>query len=504
MRSLFLKIFLWFWMSVVLISSILVIITVVTDSRSANAEWQNEVFVAALAAHAVDIYEGQGTTALKNYFDHLPKRPLNAYLLDENGIEVLDQKPPQVAIELAGKEGILAYKEADKSFSGLMLGPVAKSAETPKSIPYAPILPPRAVVGPPGPISVGAPKDPRILRPVFVRAEPVVGASGRRYTFLVVIPPLSASTLLTSLSINVLVRLFAVLLFAGVFCFWLARHITCPVLELRKASQKIAIGDLTARASAGMRNRQDEIGVLCRQFDQMAERIESLLADHERLLSTVSHELRSPLTRLSVAAALLRQCPEHEKPEYLNRIELETEQLNRLISQLLALSRIESGIDSAARKVSIDLANLVQEVAADGNFEAQARSCSVTLGAVEPCVTTGIVDQVRAAIENVVRNAIRHTRTDSNVEITMLRQETPAAKVVVQVRDHGPGVPECDLKKIFQPFYRVPVPDAAASDGSGLGLAITERIARAHGGSVRANNAPNGGLVVELEFPLKS
>jgi len=227
-----------------------------------------------------------------------------------------------------------------------------------------------------------------------------------------------------------------------------------------------------------------------------------VLADHEWLLSTVSHELRSPLTRLSVAAALLRQCPEEEKLEYADRIELETEHLNKLIAQLLTLSRIESGVDMSSRKQTIDLTNLVQEVAADGNFEAQARSCSVSVGTLDLCVTTGIIDQIRMAIENVVRNAIRHTEVNSHVEITVRKQgDPPNGAAVVGVRDHGPGVADSDLQKIFQPFYRASS-DGSNSECSGLGLAITERIARKHGGAVRAVNVANGGLLVELEFPL--
>jgi signal transduction histidine kinase len=127
------------------------------------------------------------------------------------------------------------------------------------------------------------------------------------------------------------------------------------------------------------------------------------------------------------------------------------------------------------------------------------------VGAVDPCVTTGIVDQIRRAIENVLRNAIRHTKQNSEVEITMRRQGAPPkGTAVVGVRDHGPGVPDSDLEKIFQPFYRVISPEGSNSDGSGLGLAITERIARTHGGAVRAVNVPDGGLLVELEFPVNT
>jgi len=237
----------------------------------------------------------------------------------------------------------------------------------------------------------------------------------------------------------------------------------------------------------------------------MTERIESLVAGQQRLLDTVSHELRSPLTRLSLAAGLLRQCSPEETAEYLDRIELETTQLGKLISQLLTLSRIESGADTGSRKEDIDLVNLVQEIAVDGNFEAQARSCIVCVGPLDSCVTRGAPDQIRRAIENVVRNAIRYTKVHSRVEITMLRQGAlPAPTALIQVRDYGPGVPDSELRKIFLPFYRVLSHDGSNSDGSGLGLAITERIVQMHGGAVRALNATDGGLLIELELPLKA
>jgi len=141
---------------------------------------------------------------------------------------------------------------------------------------------------------------------------------------------------------------------------------------------------------------------------------------------------------------------------------------------------------------------------ADGNFEAQACSCSVSVGNLEPCVTTGIIDQIRTAIENVVRNAIRHTKVNSEVEITVRKQgDPPNGAAVVGIRDHGPGVADSDLQKIFQPFYRASS-NGSNSEGSGLGLAITDRIARKHGGMVRAVNAPTGGLLVEPEFPLNA
>lgn len=462
MRSLFLKIFLWFWLTVVLVGVTLVVTTLITRAHSqTDAEgWKASVSfaVSGEANRAVSIYEQGGAAALRKHFELMRKeRLISFYLLDENGREVLDQKPPQQAIDLA----TTARKDA-------------------------PLLP-------------SYPGNDRFA------AQRVVAPSGREYIFFLIAPGVPVRDLLRELGIESLLGLAGVLLVAGLFCFWLARHITAPLVELREAASQIADGQLSTRMPPAMQKRRDEIGVLGQHFDRMAGRIESLVAGQQRLLSTVSHELRSPLTRLSLAASLLHRCSPEEATEYLDRIELETEQLDKLIAQLLTLSRIESGADAGLAKEEIDLANLLQEIAANGNFEARARSCMVCLGPLESCVTTGVTDQIRRALENVVRNAIRYTKLNSQIEISMRRRGAlSAATAFIEVRDYGPGVPESDLQKIFLPFYRVHSDDESNSNGSGLGLAITERIVRMHGGSVRAVNATDGGLVIELELPLKA
>jgi two-component system sensor histidine kinase CpxA len=237
-------------------------------------------------------------------------------------------------------------------------------------------------------------------------------------------------------------------------------------------------------------------------FDRMAERIESLVRGQQRLFGDISHELRSPLARLSVAEGLLRQCPPEERTEYLDRIALEVEHLDQLIGQLLTLARIDSGADSS-RKEGVELSSLIQEVAVDGNFEAQGKCCAVRVDSLESCTTAGAGEQLRRAIENVVRNAIRFTPPSTAVEITMRKQGAPAlSRAIVRVRDHGPGVPSEHLEKIFLPFYRVPTSNGEPTGGAGLGLAIAERIVRMYGGTVSAMNAPDGGLIVELELSL--
>jgi two-component system sensor histidine kinase CpxA len=308
--------------------------------------------------------------------------------------------------------------------------------------------------------------------------------------------------LIRGLGFETLFGLLAILVIGGAFCFWLARHIANPIVQLSEAAGRIADGSLDTRSEPGIRWRRDEIGRLGVSFDRMAERIESLVQGQQQLFGDISHELRSPLARLSVAEGLLRQCPPEERVEYLDRIALEVEHLDQLIGQLLTLARIDGGADSS-NKEAVELSSLIQEVAVDGNFEAQGKSCAVKVDSLESCIATGAAEQLRQAIENVVRNAIRFTPPSTAVEITMRRQGAPAlCKAIVQVRDHGPGVPREHLEKIFLPFYRVPTVNGESAAGAGLGLAIAERIVRMYGGTVSATNASDGGLIVKLELSL--
>ena len=246
--------------------------------------------------------------------------------------------------------------------------------------------------------------------------------------------------------------------------------------------------------------RRDEVADLGRDFDRMAERIESLVAGQRRLLGEASHELRSPLSRLMLALSLVKQGPAEEAPEHLERIALETRRLDKLIGQLLTLSRIDSGVPAGVR-TSFDLTNLMQEVANDGNFEAQAHARRVEVTAAEACTITGVEELLRSAVENVVRNAVRHTREGTSVEVSLQRRdESSGPLAVLRVRDRGTGVPEAMLTEIFLPFRRVSEADEASPAGAGLGLAITARAVSAHAGKVRAMNAADGGLIVEIEL----
>jgi signal transduction histidine kinase len=281
----------------------------------------------------------------------------------------------------------------------------------------------------------------------------------------------------------------------GIFCFFISRYLTKPLNKLGEAAANIAEGRLDTRVDPSLINRRDEIADLARNFDRMAERIEALITGQRRLLGDVSHELRSPLSRLIVALSLVKQGPQEEVAENLERIGLEARRLDTLIGQLLALTRIDSGVDRGSPAL-FDLTNLVQEVANDGNFEARARNRTVTIKRAEAGMVRGFEELLRSAVENVVRNAIRHTVEGTAVEISL---ETGNSRAVIRVRDHGPGVPDSMLSEIFLPFRRVA---NSNSEGAGLGLAIAERAVNVHRGTLRAMNAPDGGLIVEIDLPL--
>jgi two-component system sensor histidine kinase CpxA len=298
-------------------------------------------------------------------------------------------------------------------------------------------------------------------------------------------------------------RMGAILITAGLLCYGLARYLTAPVLRLRNATRALAAGDLGVRVGPAVGNRRDELAELGRDFDLMAERIETLLTAQRQLLSDVSHELRSPLARLNVALALARQRAGAQAEAPLDRIEVEAEQLNALIGRVLALARFESGAVEPEFG-QVDLVRLVEDIAADADFEADPKGASVAVRAQESFRVEGNEPLLRSAIENVVRNAVRYTAPGTVVEIAVTPKE-PAADapgVVIAVRDRGPGVPEDQLEELFKPFYRIADARDRQSGGTGLGLSITERAVRLHGGTVRAANAPDGGLLVEIELPL--
>jgi two-component system sensor histidine kinase CpxA len=250
-----------------------------------------------------------------------------------------------------------------------------------------------------------------------------------------------------------------------------------------------------------MGGRRDEIADLACDFDHMAERLQGLIGSQKQLLSDVSHELRSPLARLQVALGLARQREQDQPNTELDRIEREAERLNELIGQLLSLTRLEFGT-VLSHSEPVDLADLLTEIAESTDFEARALNRRVHMVNSVPAIVEANETLLRSALENVVRNAAKYTDVNTSVDISLQPDKAHAGWLLVQVRDHGPGVPEDMLTKLFEPFVRVGDARDRDSGGYGLGLAIAKRAIRLHGGEIFAGNEPDGGLNVRIRLPV--
>jgi len=286
-------------------------------------------------------------------------------------------------------------------------------------------------------------------------------------------------------------------LLSSLVCFVLARWIARPVSALRKSAQRISQGDLEARVDAKYEGR-DEMGQLTRDFNQMAERLQQTLASQQRMFADVSHELRSPLSRLTLALELAKQRSGPEAASALERIEIETERLNELVRQILRLAKLEAGVFEDRYEV-VSVAEMLGQVARDAEIEANAKQCAVRVKNEVSALVEGDADVLRSALENVVRNAIQHS--PSQGEIELVQRKAGSSSVAIEIADRGPGVRPEDLAKMFQPFYRSNH-SRQTPTGVGLGLAIAERAVVAHRGSIRAANREQTGLKVEIRLPM--
>jgi len=451
-RSLYLKIFIWFWLAMILINVALFAAFAITRPTPTGRSWRDLAQVEPNAIKAAELYEQSGSAALAGALQETEKTSgVSATFFDENGKELSGRPIQAGSVELIQKAE--KSNEIEFNFAG---------------------------------------------RNTLV-ARPVVSSKGQRYTYVAHIPRQPYQMSMQSLGL----RLLVVLLVGGIFCFWLARYLTKPLANLRATTNQLAEGNLGARVEARLTKRRDEVGQLGRDFNGMAERLETMVKAQQRLLGDISHELRSPLARLGVALGLARQRSGVEAAGSLDRIERESDNLNELISQLLTLTRLESGTDGRKR-TQVDLAALVRDVAEDADFEARSLNRSVQVVASDKCSINGIEELLRSAVENVVRNAVRFTPEGTAVEVALTKQNGAGDNfAVISVRDRGKGLPDESLEKIFRPFYRTEdARDRQSGGGTGLGLAITERAVRMHGGSVEATNAPGGGLSVKMKLQL--
>jgi len=449
MRSLFLKIFISYWIAQALFVVLAILATLAVRPPESR---RFEYFRVSSASQAAQAYERGGQPELRKYLFEMERAVRDqAYFFDDQGRELSGRVAPEWAREVAqgGKakgSGFLNWLASDRRID-----------------------------------------------------QPITGPSGRHYT-LVLERPVAPHIFFVPNRTPGMGILLAILT-SGLVCFLLARYVTSPVVRLRAATQRLAKGDLTARAGAMRTGRRDELAELVRDFDSMAERIETLVNAQSRLLNDISHELRSPLARLNVALGLARQRSGPDAAATLDRIEREATRLNELIGRLLMLARLESG-EPTLDRVPVHLDDLLRDVIDDAQYEAQGRHCRVICPKADDCLVMGNPALLRSAVENVVRNALRYTREGTDVEVRLdCMQQGNNAEAVIRVLDNGPGVPEDALGKLFRPFYRLADARDRQSGGVGLGLSITERAVRLHSGLVKAMNRPGGGLLVEIRLP---
>jgi two-component system sensor histidine kinase CpxA len=293
-----------------------------------------------------------------------------------------------------------------------------------------------------------------------------------------------------------------------VVTFFLGVLLALPIRRLRKAAERIAMGGLDARVAWPWKpvggsefTGGDDIGRLIRDFNIMAERLESLAKAQRLLLRDVSHELRSPLTRLGVALGMARAEAPAEMREHLNRIDTEAGRLNSLIGQILSLSQMDALHNTNQTRV-FSLSELVVDLLPDVQYEAMQSNCSISTKVVEDCYVRGNADLLSAAVENIVRNSIKYAPGSGEIYVETASEERSGERFsTIRVTDNGPGIPDHEVGLVLEPFYRADRLRHWQQEGSGIGLAIADRAARLHRGMIGVRNKPDGGLIVEISLP---
>lgn len=326
-------------------------------------------------------------------------------------------------------------------------------------------------------------------------SRPVVDRDGTTYAMIVYIPPISLFGMLGQMRHALTV--IALTLAVGIpTCFVLARSLSRPILQLRRATHRVAEGNLDVAIPADLSGRRDEVGQLARDFDVMSRSVRRLLQSKQELVRDISHELRSPMTRLRMAVALVQQSPDNQDFA-LRQLERQITRLDVLISQLLQLSTLEDTHLQPASTV-VPLGDLLRELVQDSTVEQLARNLAVVIECGDELVLQGDRELIRSAIDNVLRNALRYSPDNETVHVTARREN---ASIVVCIADRGAGVAPHLLDKIFEPLYRVDPAREGRSGGNGVGLAIVRQVLLLHRGSASAANADSGGLIVTLRWP---
>lgn len=342
----------------------------------------------------------------------------------------------------------------------------------------------------------------RVLKRVRQGRVPVVttqlqDADGAKYTLISTgrRPPRS---LLAPGPMGVGMRLGVAAVISALVSLLLARYLAGPLGHLSRASRQLATGDLSVRVGVPLDTRNDEFGQLARDMDEMASQLQVMQKANQRLLRDVSHELRSPLARLRVALEIARNKDQSLVVDELNRIELESERLEKLIDEVLSLLRESSGRHEM-NSASFNLVELLQDLVETVSYEIGENSQNIELQIEPVLMLHGDRELLWRAFENLLRNAVIHSGGEGDIRV--FANQTSTREVQVNVSDSGPGIAEEHIARIFEPFYRVDEARNRSSGGHGLGLAIAASAIRHHGGRISAANRQGGGLEVQVILP---
>lgn len=450
--NLFLKIFLWFLAAITLMVGVVLFLNWTVQTEPVVSRWQSSVRnqTNLYAATVAQIHDAQGETGVREFLARIRE------------VETVTE------VDLVRRDGRLWLSDAHDVSNNKNL---IDAAFATSAVQLELNAPDTALTARTFELASGE-EHVLIIRWDRLRPTPFFGESQLRY-----------------------IRYGALLLTALLVCFALARYLSSPIQKIRRATQKLAEGELNTRVGEKVGNRRDELAELAKDFDVMAERIESLITSQQRLSRDVSHELRSPLARMNVALEIAKQKSNGDTLPILDRIELESNRLNEMISRLLTLARLETGSPEFER-TEIELKPLVEQVVSDAEFEAHAIGKSVKITHADDCRIIGNEELVGSAVENVLRNAVRYTRDGTSVEVSL---KSSNGSAIVSVQDHGGGVPEDELQNLFRPFYRVGEARDRSSGGTGLGLAIADQAIKVHKGRIQARNVGDG-LSVEIRF----
>lgn len=274
--------------------------------------------------------------------------------------------------------------------------------------------------------------------------------------------------------------------------FFSAVYIALPLRRIGSVVGRFGVGNMGLRIGS---NRSDEIGVLAKSYDEMADRLEAAFNRERQLFQDISHELRAPLTRMRFSTELARTAPDCNTA--MDEVKRDVERLSFLVSELTALSIAPWGGKSDVKREPVDLEAIVLDAVRDCELEANAKHCDILCTGSAQELIFGEEEHLKRTVGNVLRNAVRYSPEGAEVEVAL--KQYPGWSVVT-VRDFGPGVPDEMLDRIFDPFFQVDPARSASQGGLGLGLCIARRSLEMHAGTIEAENA-SPGLRVTIRLP---